>query len=113
MGYQLVVEPYQWGSTAPAAPLLRLQTPTGAAARLALPAGRHLARLVTNLDRLHALDLRSNAPFQMADINTVCCFLPSISPPPDPLSLVPPLPILPPPFALSQRFPFNKQYPLA
>lgn len=66
-----MVEPYQWGSTGPAAPLLRLQTPTGAAVRLALPAGRHLARLVTNLDRLHALDLRSDVPFQMADINMV------------------------------------------
>ena len=48
-----------------------MHTSTGAAARLALPPGRHLARLVTNLDRLHALDLRSNTPFQMDDVNTV------------------------------------------
>ncbi len=71
--FQLVVEPYAWGRTAEGlqGPLLRLHTPTAAAARLDLPAGRHLARLLTDNHSLHALDLRSNTPFQLEDLNKV------------------------------------------
>ncbi len=71
--FQLVVEPYAWGSTAEGilGPLLRLHTPTAAAARLDLPAGRHLARILTDNHSLHALDLRSNSPFQLEDLNKV------------------------------------------
>ena len=71
--FQLVVEPYVWGRAAEGiqGPLLRLHTPTAAAARLSLPAGRHLARLLTNPHTLHALDLRCNAPFQLEDLNKV------------------------------------------
>ena len=72
--FQLVVEPYAWGRAAEGGqgPLLRLHTPTAAAAQLTLPAGRHLARLLTSPHSLHALDLRSNAPFQLEDLNKVC-----------------------------------------
>lgn len=87
--FQLVVEPYAWGKTAEGiqGPLLRLHTPTAAAARLDLPAGRHLARVLTDNHSLHALDLRSNTPFQLEDLNKVwnctglgvlpmfCCFV--------------------------------------
>ncbi|KAL0028975.1 hypothetical protein WJX77_009213 [Trebouxia sp. C0004] len=71
--FQLVVEPYAWGRTAEGiqGPLLRLHTPTAAAARLDLPAGRHLARLLTDNHSLHALDLRCNTPFQLEDLNKV------------------------------------------
>ena len=73
--FQLVVEPYAWSRTAPAGraegPLLQLHTPTAAAARLSLPAGRHLARLITDAHALHALDLRGNVPFQVEDTNKV------------------------------------------
>lgn len=87
--FQLVVEPYAWGSTAEGiqGSLLRLHTPTAAAARLDLPAGRHLARILTDNHSLHALDLRSNTPFHLEDLNKVwnrtglgvvamlCCFV--------------------------------------
>ena len=71
--FQLVVEPYAWGRTAEETqgPLLRLHTPTAAAARLELPAGRHQARVLTDNHSLHALDLRSNTPFQLEDLNKV------------------------------------------
>ena len=71
--FQLVVEPFAWGGAAEGAqaPLLRLHTPTAAAARLSLPAGRHLARLLTDPHTLHALDLRCNVPFQLEDLNKV------------------------------------------
>ncbi len=71
--FQLVVEPYAWGRTAEGlqGPLLRLHTPTAAAARLDLPAGRHLARILTDNHSLHALKLRSNTPFQLEDLNKV------------------------------------------
>ena len=79
--FQLVVEPYAWGKAAGGseAPLLRLHTPTATAARLTLPAGRHVARLLTDSHTLHALDLRCSSPFQLEDLNKVCmlkiCFL--------------------------------------
>jgi len=71
--FQLVVEPSAWGRTAEGlqGPLLRLHTPTAAATRLDLPAGRHLARLLTDNHGLHALDLRCNTPFQLEDLNKV------------------------------------------
>ena len=73
--FQLVVEPFAWSRTAATGraegPLLQLHTPTAAAARLSLPAGRHLARLITNPHTLHALDLRGNVPFEVEDANKV------------------------------------------
>lgn len=71
--FQLVVEPYAWGRTAEGlqGPLLQLHTPTAAAARLDLPAGRHLARVLTDNHSLHALDFRSNTAFQLEDLNKV------------------------------------------
>ena len=71
--FQLVVEPYEWGKAGPEGkgPLLRLHTPTAAAARLSLPAGRHLARLLTDHHSLYALDVRCNAPFHLEDLTKV------------------------------------------
>lgn len=71
--FQLVVEPYEWGKAGPEGrgPLLRLHTPTAAAARLSLPAGRHVARLLTDPHSLYALDVRYNAPFHLEDLTKV------------------------------------------
>lgn len=69
-----MVEPFEWGATGGAggrAPLLQLHTPTAAAARLSLPPGRHLARLLTNPHSLWALDLRCNVPFQLDTLDKV------------------------------------------
>lgn len=73
-GFQLVVEPFDWstGGAGGRAPLLQLHTPTAAAARLSLPAGRHLARLLTNPHSLWALDLRCNVPFHLDTLDKVC-----------------------------------------
>lgn len=77
-GFQLVIEPFEWGKEGPddaRAPLLQLHTPTAAAARLTLPAGRHLARLLTNPHILYALDLRCSVPFQLDTLDKVCLSL--------------------------------------
>lgn len=72
-GFQLVIEPFEWGSEGPGGkrPLLQLHTPTAAAARVTLPPGRHLARLLTNPHSLYALDLRCAAPFQLDTLDKV------------------------------------------
>ena len=66
-----MLEPFTWGKPAGKGPLLRLHTPTAAAARLTLPAGRHLARLITDPYSLYAVHMRSNMPFQLEDLNKV------------------------------------------
>lgn len=72
-GFQLAIEPFEWGKGGPdsRASLLQLHTPTAAAARLSLPAGRHLARLLTNPHSLYALDLRCSVPFQLDTLDKV------------------------------------------
>ena len=76
-GFQLVLEPFEWGKGGPGGgrPLLQLHTPTAAAARFSLPAGRHLACLLTNPHSLYALDLRCSVPFQLDTLDKVCSLL--------------------------------------
>ena len=68
---QLVLEAFSWRNPVPGRTWQRLRSSGTTAARLQLPRGKHLLRLLAPADRLQAVELRSRTAFQVAEAGKV------------------------------------------